>query len=306
MGIIEAKELIKRYGKVLALNGLSLDIPGNSIFGLIGPNGAGKTTTLKIILGLLRPDSGKIWVFGEDPWDNVKIRNEIGFLHEKPSYPREVSCIKYLTHIAKIYGLSMPERKAFEYLKLVGLGDVKERKIKGLSAGMLQRLGLAQALISEPKLIILDEPTSNLDPHGRVEILSLIYTLFKDKKIDFLISSHVLPELSRVCEDVAFIHKGKVYIQGNLDELFKRTGLMIYRIMVDEPGKLVQELSKMNYIESLSIEGKDIIIRVKYDYGGSIYHEISQLAQELGLKLHGIESRSAGLEELFRRVVEGG
>ena len=304
--VIEARGLVKRFGKVLALNGLDLTVRGGRIFGLIGPNGAGKTTTIKITLGLLRPDDGRVRVFGEDPWDNPRVRGEIGFLHEKPSFPRAMSGIDYLTRVARIYGVENSEDAAWKYLKLVGLELAARRPIKGYSAGMIQRLGIAQALLPEPRFVILDEPTSNLDPQARIELLDLIYKLHRDLGVTFMVSSHVLPELSKICHEIALIFKGKVYIQAGIDEIKEKLELRIYRIMVDRPEDMLSELRRLSYVKEVSLRGRDIFVEVEPGHDYEVYRDVSRLAEAKGVALQGIESRIVGLEELFRRVVSSG
>ncbi|MBC7131394.1 ABC transporter ATP-binding protein, partial [Candidatus Bathyarchaeota archaeon] len=197
--LITAEDLYKSYGRVEALKGLSLTLKEGSIMGLIGPNGAGKTTTIKIILGLLKPDKGKVSVLGENPWDNPKIREEIGIIYEKAYFPPHHKVLDYLRRTCRIFGVK--EQRALEVLELVGL-DAYDREIRGLSAGMLQKFAISHALIHHPRLIIADEPASNLDPEARTNLLDLILKLHKEEKTTFLISSHILPELSRVCDSV--------------------------------------------------------------------------------------------------------
>jgi ABC-2 type transport system ATP-binding protein len=170
--IVNIEGLAKSYGKVIAVDGLSLAVEKGSIMGLIGPNGAGKTTTIKVLLGLLRPDRGEIEVFGENPWNNPAIRHRIGVVHEQAYFPSNHKALDYLERVCRIFGF--PESRAAEMLKTVGLQpEAHDRSIKGLSAGMLQKFAIAHALIHEPEFVVADEPTSNLDPQSRNEILGL-------------------------------------------------------------------------------------------------------------------------------------
>jgi len=302
MNIIECRNLVKHFGKVVALNGLSLSIPKNTFYGLIGPNGAGKTTTLRIILGLIKPDRGKVKLYGEDPWDNPKIRAEIGVIHEKLIFPPNISCIKFLRYVARIYGISNVDERINEVLKLVELFDARDRLIKGLSAGMLQRLGLAQALIHYPKLIIADEPTSNLDPLSRIKILNLMRKLKDDENVDFIISSHILPELARVCDRVAFIYNGRIAAEGSLEELYKKYRLAMFRISSSDSRKLLAELIKLPYIEEVSLTGIEIMVKVKDGFEQQLYSDVASIARNINVELYGIDFKVASLEELFRRI----
>ncbi len=302
MNIIECRNLVKHFGKVVALNGLSLSIPKNTFYGLIGPNGAGKTTTLRIILGLIKPDRGKVKLYGEDPWDNPKVRAEIGVIHEKLIFPSNISCIKFLRYVARIYGISNVDERINEVLKLVELFDARDRLIKGLSAGMLQRLGLAQALIHYPKLIIADEPTSNLDPLSRIKILNLMRKLKDDENVDFIISSHILPELARVCDRVAFIYNGRIAAEGSLEELYKKYRLAMFRISSSDSRKLLAELIKLPYIEEVSLTGIEIMVKVKDGFEQQLYSDVASIARNINVELYGIDFKVASLEELFRRI----
>ncbi len=302
--VIECRGLVKRFGRVVALDGLTLEVPRKRIFGLIGPNGAGKTTTIRICLGLLRPDAGEAFLFGEDPWNNPRVRLRVGVLHERMALPEHVRAAELLEHVARIYGLSSPEEAAAEALELVGLKEAADRKVGGLSAGMRQRLCIAQALIHRPELVIADEPMANLDPLGRSEMLDLIARLHREEGVDFLISSHILPELSRVCDSVAFIHQGRVYITGSLEELMRRYG-RAFRVSTDRPEALRPRVAEFPYVREAFVAGRDLVVEVEEGHEAEFYTAISGLAKELGVELYGVESKVASLEDLFRRVVLG-
>ena len=302
MNVIECRGLVKCFGEVVALNGLDLEVPRRSIFGLIGPNGAGKTTTIRICLGLLKPDSGEALLFGEDPWNNPGVRTRVGVLHEHMAFPTSLRVLKFLEHVARIYGVGDARRRALEVLSLVGLKDAARRRIGGLSAGMKQRLGIAQALIHEPDLVIADEPTANLDPLGRTELLELIARLHKDEKMDFVISSHILPELSRICDFIALIHAGRVHISGRLEELMKEFG-RAFRISSSDPRRLLSKVRELPYVREAYVIGQDLVVEVEEGSEGSLYADVNEVARKAGVELYGVESKVATLEDLFRRVV---
>ncbi|MHA1947057.1 MAG: ABC transporter ATP-binding protein, partial [Candidatus Hodarchaeales archaeon] len=179
MKLVVAENLAKSYGKVIAVDNLNLTLDEGSITGLIGPNGAGKTTIVKMILGLLRPDRGSVRIFGQNPWDNTTIRSQIGVVYEKAFFPPNHVILDYLQRVCRIFGF--PDSKALEVLEQVNLVEANNRSIKALSAGMLQKFAIAHALIHEPKLIVGDEITTNLDPQARSALLDLILRLNKDK-----------------------------------------------------------------------------------------------------------------------------
>ncbi|MBS7649652.1 ABC transporter ATP-binding protein, partial [Candidatus Bathyarchaeota archaeon] len=298
---VVAENLVKSYGKVRAVDGLSLMLNEGSVTGLIGPNGAGKTTTIKIILGLLKPDDGRVEVFGQDPWDNPKIRTLIGVVYEKAFFPSHQKVIDYLRRTCRIFGV--PESRALEVLRLVDLQEVQDRAIKALSAGMLQKFAIAHALINYPQLVIADEMTSNLDPQSRSALLDLVLNLNKDEKVTFLLSSHILPELSRVCDSVAIINRGRVWAFGKLTELYEKYSVGIIRISTDKPTELSEEIRKLSYVEKLEIDAQGISIRVTRGREEEFYEDISKLARKVKAKMYEIETGSASLEELYRLVV---
>ena len=295
---------MKRFGRVWALRGLDLSVPRGRVFGFIGPNGAGKTTTIRICLGLLRPDAGEVRLFGEYPWNNPDVRALVGVLHEQMAFPEHLRVRRFLEHVARIYGVEKPGEAAASVLKVVELDEAADRKISALSAGMRQRLGIAQALIHGPELVIADEPTANLDPLGRVEILNLIARLHKDEGVSFFISSHILPELARICDHIALIHEGTVRISGELDELMDKFG-RAFRISVNKPDELMVRIEELPYVRAAYLVGSELMVEVEEGSEAQFYADATDLANQLGLELYGIESRVATLEDLFRRVVRG-
>ncbi|MCD6243361.1 ABC transporter ATP-binding protein [Candidatus Bathyarchaeota archaeon] len=298
--LIVAENLHKCYGKVVAVKGLNLKVNEGSIMGLIGPNGAGKTTTIKIILGLLRPDEGKVAVFGENPWDNPKIREKIGVIYEKAYFPSHHKVLDYLKRTCRIFGVQ--ESRAREVLELVDL-DAYEREIRGLSAGMLQKFAIAHALVHNPKLIIADEPASNLDPEARNSLLELILSLHKEEDVTFLISSHILPELSRVCDSVAIIDKGRVLASGKLVELFEKYSAKAIRITTNKPEAFAEELRKLSYVKRLSIDSKGVSLIAAEGTESNIYEDAPKIAKKISAVIMGIELGTASLEQLYYKVV---
>lgn len=301
MTLIMAEGLAKRYGRVVAVDDLSLSIDEGVVTGLIGPNGAGKTTTIKMILGLLKPDSGYVKVFDQDPWDNTSIRSLIGVVFEKAFFPPHQRILDYLERVCRVFGI--PESRALEVLKLVNLQEASDRPIKALSAGMLQKFAIAHAIVHKPKLIIADEMTANLDPEARSVLLDLVLQLNKTEKVTFLISSHILPELSRICDSVAIINEGKVWAYGKLTELYEKYAVGVVRISTDDPESLASEIKKLDYIERLEIDVRGISVRVSEGKEDRIYEDAPKLAKEVKAKILGIETGSASLEELYRLAV---
>lgn len=219
MNVLEINQLNKSFGNKEVLSGLDMKVPKNSIFGFVGQNGAGKTTTMKIILGLLKADSGNITVCGEKvSYGDTKTNRHIGYLPDVPEFYGYMKPMEYLLLCGEITGLTKNDTlsKGKELLELVGLSD-ESRKIKAFSRGMKQRLGIAQALLNEPKLLICDEPTSALDPIGRRQILDILLAIKGQTTVVF--STHILSDVERVCDYVAVLHKGKLALHGTLSEV---------------------------------------------------------------------------------------
>jgi ABC-2 type transport system ATP-binding protein len=301
MPLIVAEDLAKSYGKVIAVNGLNLTLDEGTVTGLIGPNGAGKTTTIKMVLGLLKPDRGHIEVFGQDPWDNPNIRTLIGVVYEKAFFPSHQGTLDYLERTCRIFGV--PESRALEVLKLVDLQDAHDRVIKALSAGMLQRFAIAHALVHSPQLVVADEMTSNLDPQARSALLDLVLQLHRDEKVTFLLSSHILPELSRVCDSVAIINQGKVWAFGKLTDLYEKYAAGMIRISTDKPEELAGEIRRLPYVEKLETDPRGISVRVQQGNEEKLYEDTPKRARKVKAKILGIEAGSASLEELYRLAV---
>jgi len=303
MALVTAENLAKSYGRVRAVSGLSLKIEDGSISALIGPNGAGKTTTIKMILGLLRPDAGRVQTFGQNPWDNPEIRKLMGVVYEKALFPSHQRALDYLQRVCRIYGV--PESRALEVLRMVQLEYARDRPIKGLSAGMLQKFAIAHAMINHPQLVIADEMTSNLDPQARSSLLDLVLQLRKDEKVTFLLSSHILPELSRVCDSVSIINWGKVLASGNVNELYARYSAGAVRITTDKPDALALELRKLSYVKGVQSDYRSVAVQVQLEDQDKLYEDSPRLARTISAKIQGIETGSASLEELYNMVVSG-
>ena len=248
MDALKIDNLHKSFGKNTIINGLSMSIPENTIFGFLGKNGAGKTTTMKMILGFMKKDEGSIKVFGEEvSFGQSKTNKFIGYLPDVPEFYGYMTAKEYLNLCGAITGLSKNEieNKSEELLELVGLRDVNKR-ISGYSRGMKQRLGIAQALLNSPKLLICDEPTSALDPLGRKEILDII---LKIKDITTVIfSTHILSDVEAICDHVVVLDKGKNVLEGSIDELknIKRKNTIKIRFKSDKELKAFKSLDKFS------------------------------------------------------------
>lgn len=248
MDALKIDNLHKSFGKNTIINGLSMSIPENTIFGFLGKNGAGKTTTMKMILGFLKKDEGSIKVFGEEvSFGQSKTNRFIGYLPDVPEFYGYMTAKEYLNLCGAITGLSKNEikNKSVELLELVGLRDVNKR-ISGYSRGMKQRLGIAQALLNSPKLLICDEPTSALDPLGRKEILDIILKIKDFTTVIF--STHILSDVEAICDHVVVLDKGKNVLEGSIDQLknIKRKNTIKIRFKSDKELKAFKSLYKFS------------------------------------------------------------
>ena len=219
MSILTIENLTKNFGEHTIINNLSFSVPENTIYGFLGQNGAGKTTTMKMVLGLLKPTSGRIFVCQEQvAYGQAKTNRHIGYLPDVPEFYGYMKPMEYLALCGEITGLDRRTvaLRSEELLSLVGL-DKANKRIKGFSRGMKQRLGIAQALLSEPELLICDEPTSALDPVGRKEILDILLSV--KGKTTVVFSTHILSDVERICDHVAVLHKGSLVLNGTLSQL---------------------------------------------------------------------------------------
>jgi ABC-2 type transport system ATP-binding protein len=223
--IIEADELTKKYGTQAAVNKLTLQIREGEVFGFLGPNGAGKTTTLLMFLGLTEPTSGKVRVIGFDPTrEPLRVKEKVGYLPENVGFYDDMDAGQNLQFIARLNRIpdGISAKKIDELLKLVGLFEEATKKVGTYSKGMRQRLGIAEVLIKEPKLIFLDEPTIGLDPDGTNRMLELIRSLSREKNITIFLSSHLLDQVQRICDRVGIMIKGDLVAMGPIEELAKK------------------------------------------------------------------------------------
>ncbi len=230
--------------KVTAVKDLSLTVEAGQVYGLLGPNGSGKSTTMKIVLGLVSPTSGKTEIFGRDS-TTVESREDVGFLPENPYFYKYLTGEETLHFYGKLCGLSRAKirERSKELLKLVGLEDAADRRLGGYSKGMLQRIGLAQAMIQEPRLLVLDEPTAGVDPAGSREIRDLILD-FKKRGITVLLCSHLLEQVQEICDRVGILHHGELIREGVLGDLISIEN-QTEMILENAPPELLAQIREM-------------------------------------------------------------
>lgn len=298
MDMLQIRNLHKRFGDKQVINGLNLTVPENSIFGFIGKNGAGKTTTMKAILGLLKADSGEIYVAGERVrFGQTSTNRWVGFLPDVPEFYPFMTAREYLQFCGELAGLEKAEihQRSEELLTLVGLQDENHR-IKGFSRGMKQRLGIAQALMNRPKLLICDEPTSALDPVGRKEILDILLSLKKNTTI--LFSTHILSDVERICTDIALLNDGEVVLQGKLSDLKSTYRSDAFRIELTDEMQQAQLVKAFPQIKRA--ENRMLIFREQE----CSQRDILRYIAENDLSVNKLERVESTVESFFMGVVE--
>lgn len=297
MNVIETHNLCKYYGSKKALDDLNLEVPEGVIFGYLGPNGAGKTTTIRILLNLAKPTRGSALVLGEDIARSRKYLRSIGYLPDVPNFYNYFTAKEYLEILSEI--IEVDKKRVDEVLEIVDLKNEKKR-IGAFSRGMKQRLGIAQALLPDPKLLILDEPTSALDPQGRKEILNLISSLRGEKTVFF--STHILSDVERICDRVAILKEGKLLLNDTLDNTKKKFSRRIVKLEVDNPLRIIEKIKREDFVEEVSFENQNfLIIKVKdLQRAGKRIPEI--IVQE-NLSIMHFEVLEPTLEDIFFEVI---
>ena len=257
MPAIKVSNLTKKFKSFTAVSEISFEVSENRVMGFLGPNGAGKTTTIRMLVGLSKATSGKIEIDSKEViFGDSGINKLFGYLPEQPAFYGWMTGIEYLNFVADAFGLSKDEKenKTKDLLKLVDLGQSGNKKISTYSNGMKQRLGIAQALVNDPKVLIMDEPVSALDPIGRREVLNIIENLKKNMTI--LLSTHILSDVDRICDDIAIINKGKIIAVSPLSELKEKYAKEILEVEFNaDPASLLQDLAKEAWLDHYEKNG---------------------------------------------------
>jgi ABC-2 type transport system ATP-binding protein len=311
MPAIQIEGLVKTFGEVRALDGLSLTVEAGSVFGFLGPNGAGKTTTIRILTGLARATAGQAWVDGvRVTAGRLHAAGHVGYLPQDPSFYPWMTGREMLDHVARVFGLPAHERKARSkaLLELTGLTKAARRRIGGYSGGMRHRLGIAQALMNRPAVLLLDEPVSSLDPVGRKELLELIERLRGQCTV--LMSTHILADVERVCDTVGIINQGKLVIQAPQQELLERYAAPVFLVEADAEFVLplhawAEELRPLPWVSSVTVQKESVRVLVR-DLD-TAKRELAASALQAGVIFTRYELGVPSLEEVFMQLVsEGG
>lgn len=305
MNVLEIKSVSKKFGSLSVISDLSFCVPKNAVFGFIGKNGAGKTTTMKMILGFLEQDSGEIYVCGEKvQYGKSNTNKNIGYLPDVPEFYSYMRPKEYLKLCGEVTGLSSENirLKSDELLKLVGLDGVN-RKIGGFSRGMKQRLGIAQALLNEPKLLICDEPTSALDPIGRKEILDILSVV--KEKTTVIFSTHILSDVERICDHIGILSGGKLVISGEISEVkntYRQDSILIEAKDIQDVVRIMVILKNISSVSKIDVDSKILTVQVTEieQTGISILSAISSQS----IPISRFEILEPSLENVFLEVVE--
>jgi ABC-2 type transport system ATP-binding protein len=298
---IEVKDLSFRYGKIIALDGVTMRL-GEGAVGLLGPNGAGKSTLLRILLGFLVPERGQGKVLDYDiRRDQATIRRYVGYMPESDCFVAGMDAVTFTAYFGELSGMPRQEamKRAHEVLFYVGLGEARYRLLDTYSAGMKQRLKLAQALVHDPKILFLDEPTSNLDPNGRTEILELIRDISANKSIQVLLSSHILADIESICGSVVILNKGRLAAEGRMADL-RAISYSLFELKLKGDGEAFRK-----DLESLGCRVdamEDRLINV-YMPEKSDRMEIFRAAARTGVQIRYFVKSQTSLEDLFAGVV---
>lgn len=305
--IVQTINLTKRYGKLVALNNLHLNIEEGECFGYIGPNGAGKTTTIRILSTLLQPTWGEARVCGHVVgYESRKIRPLIGYVPDFFGAYEDMVVQEYLEFFASAYNIVGKKRAQIvgDVLELTDLSYKYDSLVDGLSRGMKQRLSIARVLLHDPKILFLDEPASGLDPRARIEIRALLKELHRMGKT-ILISSHILPELADLCTSIGIIERGEMIYHGSVAEALRRAkvGTVLHVVTPDDQEKTRQILSVLNGVESAQIQNGKLILNLDRDT--SDFSFIAQAMLQNDLRISEIRQEEVNLETAFMRLTKG-
>lgn len=306
--MIEVQDLTKRYGELVAVKDLSFKVDQGKIWGLLGPNAAGKTTTMRILTGYLPATEGRATVAGFDVFNEPDaVKKTTGYLPENVPLYTDMTVTGYLGFVAEIKQVPKAKRKAAvaRVIKSAGLKDVGHRLIKNISRGYKQRVGIAQAMIHDPQVLVLDEPTIGLDPAQIIEIRELIRSLRGERTI--LLSTHILAEVTQVCDGVVIINEGRLMASGSLEDLTasfrQKEGVAV---KLRRGGQEAADLFRgLPGVDMVTADGNDI--RVEWAHGGrDLCDDVARLALDKGLGLQEMRSVAMSVEDLYMRIVSGG
>lgn len=304
--MIEVKNLIKRYGAYTAVNNISFEAAPGEIVGLLGPNGAGKTTTMRILTGFMPPSEGSVKIEGFDVLrDSLAVRQRVGYMPERAPMYLDMTVQGYLTFWAKLRGMKKPDKQVSQMLERFSLADRRNKLVRSLSKGLRQRLGLAQALVHNPPVVILDEPTIGIDPQQVIEVRETVRAL--REKHTVLFSSHILSEVEQVCDRVIIIHKGKIMASGTPQQLAKKykPGVHLYVHISGQAKHAIQNLlGKLPKVDTVREQGEGFILSSRNN--ADLRADVSDMTAQQHLTLLEMRPIEVTLEDIFLNIVDKG
>ncbi|GAA5069040.1 ABC-2 type transport system ATP-binding protein [Thermocatellispora tengchongensis] len=299
--VISIQGLTKRYGEVTAVRDLDLEVRRGEVYGLLGPNGAGKTTTILTLLGLCEPTAGSVRVLGLDPArEAVAVKRQVGYVPDSVGFYPTLTGRENLRYTARLNGIRSAEDRIADALEQVGLADAADTRAGAYSRGMVQRLGIADALVKRPSVMILDEPTIAIDPEGVQRVLALIRTLRAEHGMTILLSSHLLHQVQEVCDRVGIFVRGRLVADGSVEELSRRLsgGRTVVEVGVaDDAGTAAQRVAKLDGVQEVEREGDLLLAVCEQDMRGRIADALTTAGHTL---LH-LRQRSSHLDEIYHR-----
>jgi len=303
--MVKLQSVTKKFGNTAAVNRVSFEVGGGEVVGFLGPNGAGKTTTMRLITGYLAPNDGQVLINGQDAASHpVAVRRVIGYLPEGNPLYKDLKAIEMLELTARLKDLSDYQPSLKKVIMETGIGDVLERTVGELSKGFRQRVGLACALLGDPNILILDEPTEGLDPNQRHEIHELIKEMGKDKAV--ILSTHILEEATAICGRIIVINKGVIVSDGTVEELSRPSSALVsIRLIIsgqDFDPQLIDRISGVASIEVLERNGDQFSLNVAVGADSAIQPELTRLAGQHNWTVWELTPCKKGLEEIFREL----
>ncbi len=301
MNIIETKNLTKRFGNLTAVNDLTISLEPGKIYGFLGPNGAGKTTTMSILSDLIKQTSGEAFIEGNKV-GTIEAKKLIGYSPEFPSFYSDMNCIDYLIYMGELGGLSYEDalKKSIELIDFMNLKDSMYKKVSKFSTGMKKKIGLAQAMIHNPKVLLLDEPTANLDPTSRMEIITSLKRLVKETNLTLVISSHVLTELELIITDVIMINSGKLVFFGPIENAKRLLNNDLLVLSTSNNEFIIQNINK-EHISNIEINKNEINISTSNILG--IKKQIIKIAYENNIDIITLMDANVSLEEVYSKIL---
>lgn len=299
--IIETRGFTKRYGKFLALDNITMSVPPASV-GLLGANGAGKSTLIRSLLGVIPASGGEAKVVGYDALtQGISVREHVGYMPEADALPMATTAADFVGHMAEMSGLPprQARQRAADVLYQVGLGEERYRLIKGFSTGMRQRVKLAQAIVHDPKLVFLDEPTAGMDPQGRDEMLELVERIYRSMGISVVFSSHILEDIEKVCDYVVILDGGRLIASQPIGDVNEQTGEIALQLESGSEGfaqALAEQGIEVKPYESETSSYEQLLIRAD---GDRVYDAVRDIAVAQGAVIRGMRSQARSLEDIY-------